>query len=548
MKQTSPTLSQILEDVQSAIVQLPTVEVGQEIYISSTAAIEAAATILYPDGIQTEEVYQHVNEVTEQVCAKLGFGEEHFLSPPTVPFNARGNYRKRLPPVDSGIVREVLGEIKPTALTMPVEAISQTSVLMRIAYKCWEKNFNQLTPEHQSYLKGHCDLIAGELGWKFLDTGLRDRRWAGGQAAYIRPLQPDYAEMRRSLAEYLHHGRPVPTQSVRLNGLAAAFEYGVNRDPEGFIPAGKWADILSDLGYEPKPRDDGYYHPRPLVLPNNASNTMRSAVATIEPVSTRSGPVLLLDDVLAVALKAVDVDLDKERVKPGVMEQLISNGPIGRALILLGYEPDYYHARAWEFDPPREDNGAQVFHRSAQFEPGSKLITAASGFPVRSPVLVRDNATLVYMELLGPRQVVHANWAALRNGGRNQWVAGASLSILKSDRMVTLKQSLPIGWDHWCLIHRQTSFEHLIPSEPFYILDDGESAVPPAFYPLLSKSLALPLLPEWTEYLWIAGRQRRIITPLDEHCHGRGAWRVTADEDKWWEIVSSGLAQSQMSF
>ena len=545
MTQTPPTPPQVLEEIQSTLAQLPTVAADQELFLSSTAAIEAVATILYPDGIQTEEAYQYVNGVTAQACAKLGFGEEHFLSPPTVPFNARGNYRKRMPLVDSNIVREVLGEIKPTALTMPVEAIGQTSVFMRIAYKSWERNFNQLTIEHQSYLKQRCDLIAAELGWRILDNGLRDRRWTGGQAAYVRPMQPNYAEMRRSLAEYLHHGRPVPAQSVRLNGLAAAFEYGVNRDPKGLIPSGKWADILSDLGYEPKPRDDGYYHPRPLVLPNNASSTMRSAIAAIEPVSTRSGPILLLDEVVAVALKAVD--LDNERVKPGVMEQLISNGPIGRALILLGYEPDYYHARAWEFDPPREDNDAQVFHRSAQFEPGSKLITAASGFPVRSPVLVRDNATLVYMELLGPRQAVHANWAALRSGGRNQWVGGASLSILKSDKMVTLKQPLPIGWDHWCLIHRQASFEHMIPSEPFYILDDGESAVPPAFYPMLSKSLALPVLPEWTEYLWIAGRQRRIIAPLDEHCHGRGAWRVTAEEDMWREIVSSGLAQSQLS-
>jgi hypothetical protein len=107
---------------------------------------------------------------------------------------------------------------------------------------------------------------------------------------------------------------------------------------------------------------------------------------------------------------------------------------------------------------------------------------------------------------------------------------------------------LPIGWDHWCLIHRQASCEHMIPGEPFYVLDDGELAIPPAFYPMLSKSLALPILSEWIEVLWIAGRQRRIITPLDEYCHGRGAWRVAAEEDKWREIVSIGLAQSSMSF
>ena len=550
MSQPSPTLSQIIDTILPDVAQLPTITAGEETYLSSTAAIEETAKILFPDSIQTEEAYRQVCDVTAKVCAALGFGEEQFLNPPTVPFDARGNYRKRLPRVDPDIVREVLGEIKPTALTVPIEAISQASVFRRIAFKCWEESYNQLTLEHQSYLKQRCDLIAAEMGWQVLDNGLRDRRWAGDQAAYIRPMKPNCEEMHRALAEYLHHGRPVPAQSVRLNGLAAAFEYGVNRDPEGLIPAGKWADILTRLGYEPAPRDDGYHHPRPVVLPDNADNVMRSAIATIEPVSTRSGPALIVDDVTTAALAAVGgpLGLDKDKVKPGIMEQLISDGPIGRALILLGYEPAYYHARAWEFDPPREDSGIQVFPRSARFEQGTKLITAASGFSVRSPVLVRDNATLVYMELLGPRQAVHANWAALRSAGRSQWVASASLSILKSDKIITLKQPLPIGWDHWCLIHRQASFEHMIPGEPFYILDGGELAIPPAFYPTLSKSLALPILPEWTEHLWIAGRQRRIITPLDEHCHGRGAWRVTAEEEKWQEILSNGLAQSLMSF
>jgi hypothetical protein len=113
---------------------LPTIAVGEETYLSSTAAIETVAKFLYSGGIQTEEAYQHVCEVTAQACAALGFGEERFLNPPTVPFAARGNYRKQIPPVNPDIVHEVLEEIKPTTLTMPVEAIGQTNVFRRIAF------------------------------------------------------------------------------------------------------------------------------------------------------------------------------------------------------------------------------------------------------------------------------------------------------------------------------------------------------------------------------------------------------------------------------
>jgi hypothetical protein len=157
MPQLPPTPPQTIDAILSAVTQLPTITAGEETYLSSAAAIEAAANILYPDGIQTEEAYGHVCQATAQACAALGFGGECFLTPPAVPFDVRGNYRKRMPAIDADIVREVLGAIKPTTLTVPVEAIGQASVLSRAAYKCW------VGEELQSAHTGAAGLSQGTL-------------------------------------------------------------------------------------------------------------------------------------------------------------------------------------------------------------------------------------------------------------------------------------------------------------------------------------------------------------------------------------------------
>jgi hypothetical protein len=44
------------------------------------------------------------------------------------------------------------------------------------------------------------------------------------------------------------------------------------------------------------------------------------------------------------------------------------------------------------------------------------------------------------------------------------------------------------------------------------------------------------------------GRLRLLILPLNEHCHGRGGWRVAAEEQEWREIVAAGLKEGLIAF
>ena len=50
---------------------IETVAVEQAVYLLSQAALQVVAAVLYPDGIQTAEVYKLVCQVTEKACTHL---------------------------------------------------------------------------------------------------------------------------------------------------------------------------------------------------------------------------------------------------------------------------------------------------------------------------------------------------------------------------------------------------------------------------------------------------------------------------------------------
>ncbi|RMG73880.1 MAG: hypothetical protein D6711_10035 [Chloroflexi bacterium] len=66
---------------------------------------------------------------------------------------------------------------------------------------------------------------------------------------------------------------------------------------------------------------------------------------------------------------------------------------------------------------------------------------------------------------------------------------------------------------------------------------------------MLNKCLALPLLPEWSGYLWENGRRRELVTLLNEgEGQGYAAWRVLPAAEEWQGIVETGLQNRQIQF
>ncbi|MCB0014216.1 MAG: hypothetical protein KDE34_20025, partial [Anaerolineales bacterium] len=112
-----------------------------------------------------------------------------------------------------------------------------------------------------------------------------------------------------------------------------------------------------------------------------------------------------------------------------------------------------------------------------------------------------------------------------------------------------IQTSLPCGWTSAALLHKQASLKAMNPEQPFYLLDDGSQAIPPLFYAMLNKSLALPLLEDWLAYLWTTGREQNLITLLDQgKGQGFAAWQVTPSGEAWQNILEAGLQSDQIQF
>jgi hypothetical protein len=181
----------------------------------------------------------------------------------------------------------------------------------------------------------------------------------------------------------------------------------------------------------------------------------------------------------------------------------------------------------------------------------NKTLTLAQGLSVYAPALAIDDGedTLVYLEMVGPKQSVKANWAALVGGGKVHWLGRKRIQLEGMKHHVKLQSALPCGWLDQILIHKQASLKEMNPEQPFYLLDDGRQAIPPLFYPMLNKCLALPLLPEWADYLWTNGRARNLVALLDEgEGQGYAAWRVLPGAKEWQQIVTGGLKILRINF
>lgn len=73
--------------------------------------------------------------------------------------------------------------------------------------------------------------------------------------------------------------------------------------------------------------------------------------------------------------------------------------------------------------------------------------------------------------------------------------------------------------------------------------------IPPLFYPMLNKCLAIPLLETWSDYLWTRGREEKLVTLLNDGAsQGYAAWQVLPAPEAWQSVVTSGLGARSISF
>ena len=518
---------------------IQSVRVAQDEYLPSNEALQVVAAVLYPDGIQTEAAYQVVCQVTEKACAHIGYGDEVELGPPAVPFSSRGSYRKRYPPVAVQIVLDEL-ETAGTSSTHPRQEVACTIIWNKAGLAVYGNHWSKLTPAQQKLVQMQVDEIAGEAGW--------DKDDSTATGTYTTPLLIDETAALRRLVQLLRqeNGRPVLASSVIYQVQVGAYGRGFYSNELAPKLQMLITETLQANGYRPTP-EEGEYRPLPVSLDSEGEADITEKLAAITPVVTEFGLALMLKDLLTAVIG------QNQPISEWQAEQLVQDGRICQALRQLGYQTELTWCQPYHFQPKRSGHDAQqVILKEVRVknDPTSKL-SLAKGLAVLTPALAIDDVddTLVYLEMVGAKQSVKANWAALVGGGKVHWLGRKRIRLEGMKAHVKIQATLPCGWANHILIHKQASLKEMNPEQPFYLLDDGKQPIPPLFYPMLNKCLALPLLPEWAGYLWENGRLRKLITLLDEgEGQGYAAWRVLPSLKEWQTVTAEGLAGSQIQF
>lgn len=526
--------------ILDGLAALETVRAGDEVYLPADAALQLVAGVLYPDGIQTEAQYETVCRTTDRACAFAGWGSEVQLGPPHVPFSQRGAYRKREPVVDEAVVLEALEDAGLSSYA-PQRQVNCRIIWNKMAWAAYNKALNSLSEAQQQRLQLQADAVAEAAGWR-IET-------ESGSAKYVCPLAPNLERARQALIECLagYNGHPVRVDTVQANVERGAYGRAFYTDELEPALATLSRQVLAEQGYEGEPAGREY-RPRPLAMPQDAGARLDEALSALKPAQTEFGEALLWEQVLGIARQLLGLG----QISEWQAGQLVESGVVGEALSGLGYRRELNWCQPYHFQPRLDSREAsQVILKEIRItRDAQRKLSLADGLPVYTPALALDpdSDEVVYLEMVGAKQAVRANWAALV-GGRVQWIGRQRIELdgMKNHKLV--QAALPCGWSDYILIHKQASLQAMNPEEPFYLLDEGRQQIPALFYAMLNKCLAIPLLETWSDYLWQRGREEKLIELLNEGTgQGYAAWRVLPAPEAWQQVVQMGLAARRVYF
>ena len=162
---------------------------------------------------------------------------------------------------------------------------------------------------------------------------------------------------------------------------------------------------------------------------------------------------------------------------------------------------------------------------------------------------------VVYLSLIGFRTSVRALWAALVDGSYLTYGEGYFSKWLRRMDDATYRSKLALlpenNAAHLGVIANPAT-RFLERGQPFFVLQEkGEpqERVIQRFGALLDLSVGAPLLPHWSEALWHAGRQHKLVIPAEKEDRAGidALWRVDVDAERWLDLIQKAIASRSLT-
>jgi hypothetical protein len=522
--------------MQDKITKLNQITVNDHDYIAYNDMLTTVAQKL-----GEETAFDEIMQATNKTLQDLGFLPPVQLYPPDVPFPG-GQYCQSIIELPTETITDALAQLAHKSSVTPELIIRLNHLMLNIFKRSGLSG--EPTQTIRDIYTNKTIKVAKSLEWSITD----DNRILSKHL----PFNTERA--REGIATLIlgRNGSPISAMGLLREAVWSGYDQWYDLKPNEVQPIviETINEQLVANNYETEPKSE-LYHPLPIKLDTNVVELLSNALGQLTTYNlTQYTNTLYRNHVKDTAEAIV-----KQTLSLYEFNNLCLSGPIGQALISLGYNPtaEEFRREQIEHPTPTALHYDFFFTKAVEIYPGNnKLIMLAKDMAVNNPILLLDETeeTIILMQMVGPQQAVKANWAALMGGKKKHRINSVIVKLSGAENHVTLKKTLPCGWLEMWLIHVQASATEMTPGQPFYIIINEtteETAVPPTFFFMLNKSLSIPILPEWERYLWLSGRESRLIQPCKaRHCHGSIYWLVIPDHDAWSNVITDGLSNGRI--
>lgn len=488
--------------------------------------------------------------------AKHGFGKLFEFFPPTIPYDKKGWYYSVITLPTTKRIHELvdaghIGELSKHR-SQPLDIVRVDSALHYIWQQMGDQTYiTDADPAILDFVrKTMVARLIDEHGWETNDLlGVMSTE-------PIRVLERQMSINREQVAE----------MERRFNGnVFGAYDFYqiVSRSAYGtlyYIDVNDYSDefhayveeVADRFGYA---ETDGRYKPKPIELPDNIEQLGYDLLShgALVQVNLHGYQVIPFND-LRVWLLNHKICLTEYQI----IDQLLGRqGAWREPLVVNGFrlaENYFYNQDFPDYDSPdHRFAGVAKFRQLSSAQDRDNQVCFAIGFPVHGEQVAIDPGTntLVFLNMVGPHNSIQANWAALMQDRAQQW-QGVNFKVGTARNHIRLRSKLPSGLVQMMLIHKEATPAHLNPSSiSGYILAGSTDDVPEHFIATLDKLVSIPVLPEWSTYLWTIGR----ITGLIDYAGNPNkhinvtAWKIRtgADNIAWHDIISTAIQSKRIS-
>ena len=517
-------------------------EINSLTYVSKDSLIDWIMT----EGNMAPERFQLLMEHLDSARGLSNLGSQKEFMPPDVNYTERGTYYQVVNPPDPEVVKKALDFFDFYTESHNQRAYPEVYVFDYVIYQhVWNHMYGHTIQD------GRMQLVQNIVN-AVVDAG----EWTYHPDRQLFTAYPKWTPAPTAKMDQEFDGDNSFSDSgfydvVAQDAYGRSYYSKPDLFPQDFQ---EYVEQMAEL-YKYNHVQDRFI-PKPVEMPDNIEDIGRQILSDDgNMVFSEHGYQVMPLQTIRDRLLDHGINLPISKIKFQLMG---SSGEWAKPLVVNGFDlyTEEYWSDHFSFGTPNERFDCVQKQRRTEdsLEHTHKAVFAA-GLPVTLVgfILNPSSEELIYLNMVGPRNSVRANWAELMSK-KQHYYNGAYFKVATAKNHKRFEGFLPSGLYQMILINHAASPSELTPLDSkFYLLTTNRSdAMPKHFLATLDRFLKVPVMEHWAEYLWVLGRSIGMIhytgNPNDQI--GGTSWTIHrgTEDTSWSTLISAGIAAKDLAF